>query len=284
MMTKIVVLGASGQLGNAIFKHLSAFHPFSVIGTSRRYQNKNGLVRFNPFKDDWLLLGKVDVVINCIGVIKPSLNNGYYKVHCELVSILIKNRKALGNPMIVQLSALGASDKHSIPFLKTKGIADRLLLSEPKVCTPNTMLVKKLKMVKVLLRIYNNLLFVPKGMLDYKIQPVLVDDLLEVIYKVIYFRLPVNIINVVGKEAISYRDLFSKYCSQKPIRFKEVSRKITDYLITNFVDPFLPFVINAEQYQLLFANNTADESFVENILDRPVASTNAFWQQQLLKL
>jgi dTDP-4-dehydrorhamnose reductase len=80
---KIVILGASGMLGNAIYRHLSENHTFNVYGTvrSENYLNFfNEKLRANleskidvtnlPGLNSYLEKVKPDVVINCIGVIK----------------------------------------------------------------------------------------------------------------------------------------------------------------------------------------------------------------------
>ena len=58
---KIIVLGATGQIGSIIYNGLS--QRYEVIGTSRNHHSD--LAKFDPFHDDWSILGKADVLINC---------------------------------------------------------------------------------------------------------------------------------------------------------------------------------------------------------------------------
>ena len=72
-MEKVLVLGSTGMLGSAVVKILSTSNA-EVLGTSR--QDKNNIAFkadldsienvFKSFKPDW--------IINCIGIIKPYIN------------------------------------------------------------------------------------------------------------------------------------------------------------------------------------------------------------------
>lgn len=81
---KILVLGASGMLGNAVFKYFSSDGDYSVFGAVRNISavpklinlNRSGLIHIPDFHDDELLKMflkiKPDVVINCIGIVKQA--------------------------------------------------------------------------------------------------------------------------------------------------------------------------------------------------------------------
>src|SRR5687768_12716229 len=102
---KIMILGASGQIGSVIYGALKASN--NVVGTSRRQSGE--FLKFDPFKDDWSALGKCQVLINCIGQIEATSTFKFYKIHVELTQLMLKNRGLIGNPRIIQISALGAS-------------------------------------------------------------------------------------------------------------------------------------------------------------------------------
>lgn len=82
-MVKILVLGASGMLGNAVFRYFSESQGFETIGTLRsgralpffsELQRRNLLVNIDVENFDSLSFAfatvKPDVVINCIGLVK----------------------------------------------------------------------------------------------------------------------------------------------------------------------------------------------------------------------
>lgn len=78
-MGKVLILGATGMLGNACEKLFLHSSKNDVISTSRN-QNGNS-VQFDAKTDPVeVLIEKVepDWIINCIGVIKPHINEGLY--------------------------------------------------------------------------------------------------------------------------------------------------------------------------------------------------------------
>jgi dTDP-4-dehydrorhamnose reductase len=74
---KILVLGATGMLGNVVLEYLSGVDGFVVAGTSTSTSEK--FLNFNVLTtslDDVIGEFKPDWVINCIGKIKPEINEG----------------------------------------------------------------------------------------------------------------------------------------------------------------------------------------------------------------
>ena len=170
---RTVVLGASGQIGKIIYEELKKSH--EVIGTSRNSSSE--LLQFDPFKDSWSVLGKADVLVNCVGQIEATKEFSFQKIHIELTKLIIQNRERLGNPRIIQISALGASKLSELEFFKTKGIADDQLLKNSNtvivrpsiICTHKTMMVRKMQVLYSISRFTNGLLIVPSSFLDHMI-------------------------------------------------------------------------------------------------------------------
>jgi dTDP-4-dehydrorhamnose reductase len=78
-MNKILVLGSTGMLGRMVSEYFSQFPEYELFQTFRSIQN-NKLVnnhKFNAMTDSLELLIeklKPDYLINCIGIIKPEIN------------------------------------------------------------------------------------------------------------------------------------------------------------------------------------------------------------------
>lgn len=94
---KVLIFGAAGMLGYSIFKNLSDYSQFDVIGTVRSIEGKEGF--FSDCLDqiiknidvgdisvvgDLISKNKPDVVINCIGLIKQY---SISKQHVDAVRI-----------------------------------------------------------------------------------------------------------------------------------------------------------------------------------------------------
>jgi dTDP-4-dehydrorhamnose reductase len=74
-LKKVLILGATGMLGSACVKVLATHPDLEVIGTSRIFDPK--FVEFDASKDDISRLlnqTKPNWIINCIGIIKPYIN------------------------------------------------------------------------------------------------------------------------------------------------------------------------------------------------------------------
>ena len=74
-MKKVLILGATGMLGSACKSVISNSEILEVVGTSRN--SKTGHFKFDAAKDDiaaMMSAVKPDWIVNCIGVIKPHIN------------------------------------------------------------------------------------------------------------------------------------------------------------------------------------------------------------------
>ncbi len=77
--SRIVVLGATGMLGSAVYLYLRDRGKFEVRGTHRavhRVPYQGELHFYDPLRDERIekFAGRGDSVVNCIGVIKPYVN------------------------------------------------------------------------------------------------------------------------------------------------------------------------------------------------------------------
>ena len=278
---KIVVLGAKGQVGSVVFAGLMKTH--NVVGTSR--SASDALLTFDPFIDDWALLGKVDTIINCIGQIEPTSTSSFEHVHVGLIKILLLNRAKIGNPRIVQISALGAAVDHRNDFLRTKGIADELLLKQPDtvilrpsiVCTHRTTLVRKMLMLSKIAG-YTGMICLPLRIRQTRIQPVMPGDLADGIKAVLTPRHE-RIINIVGPDAISVDYLLKQLITVRHQRllFLDVPERLMNIFVNQVIARSFPRLINAQQYELLHDDNIADPQPARQLLGRPLESVQNFF-------
>jgi uncharacterized protein YbjT (DUF2867 family) len=203
----------------------------------------------------------------------------------------MQNRSLIGNPKILQISALGAGETDGIKFLRTKGISDKILLESKNtyvirpsiICTPGTMLVRKFKMLKKLIVGLRHYLVVPKGFLESQVQPLMIADLVDVVKKISIKADNERIIDVVGPEKLSFGDLLSMAAKtfNHPLKIKTLNKGVVTSLVKYLVSPLFPNLISFEQYQLLFTDNVAQSEVMERILGRKPASTVEFWEKEL---
>lgn len=292
------MLGANGQLGTPVLKRLLQDYPqaqvvgcvrsesmASVPGGSNYAQH---LLPFNPFTDEWTRLGKVDVLVNCIGIIRETAALDFVQAHIGLTELMLQHRELLGNPRLIQLSALGAALGSPSRFLNTKAQADMQLLKHENVvvvrpsivCTPNTMLSRKLQMLKKLCRLTFGVLPFPERLLHTKLQPVMVEDVAELISLLCLQNSHAGIIEVGGPKAYTLQQLIAMV----PTCTKVIPVPHTLFeAILPVVTTLFPALLDKEQLLLLRQDNTADNSISERVLGRKMADTAPFWMEELEK-
>lgn len=121
MKTRILVLGTTGMLGHAIFKHFSAKAGYEIFGTVRSTGKVSTI--FTPDEQKFLINGieaanfdslieafaiaKPDIVINCIGIIKQSPDAANYYNSININSFLphrIARLCAINNARMIHIS------------------------------------------------------------------------------------------------------------------------------------------------------------------------------------
>lgn len=283
---RIVVLGASGQIGSVVYDALRKHH--EVVGTSRK--KSTDLIQFDPFRDNWTVLPKSDIIVNCVGQIEATAGFSFFKIHAELTQRIIENRKAMGNPRIIQISALGASAKHKVEFLRTKGVADDYLLQHVDtvvvrpsiVCTHRTMIVKKMLMILRASKYTLGLVFVPKGFLDSRLQPVMPQDLSALVDILCTTNNLPKVIHAVGRERLTFHDIMNMMFQTKGKSYTllQIPKFLMDVIVRYGVSVLFPELINSQQYQLLFEDNIADCAVAERLLGTPLTPVKQFFRNE----
>lgn len=136
---RILILGATGFIGNALFNALVSEH--EVIAGSRfpiAGYDKWRKVDFNNLNNIDGLLDNVDMVINAIGI----ASGDFSKIQTESPLQIFQACKAK-DIKIINISAIGAEkEKPLTPFLRSKKIADDYILTHTmgKVIYPGIVL------------------------------------------------------------------------------------------------------------------------------------------------
>lgn len=293
---RIGIIGAGGTVGSTLSQYLAQHTPHEVLRLGRT-QSKHAEGTYTLFdfsNEDWSSLGRFDVIVNCAGIIRESRYDDFHHVHVELVKTLLANRVRLGNPRIIQISALGASQEHQIAFLRTKGIADDLLGANPDtyilrpsiLCLPDNLLVQKFKWLVFMSRILMHRPIVPTGFLETRIQPVMGDDLGETVKLLCEHSSESRIIAVVGKDQLSFKQLLEITVGfeKKKLFPIEIPKKLIEPVTKNFISVWFPELINYDQFSLLFNDNVASPATMENLIGREASSTLEFWKEEFKEI
>lgn len=282
---KILVLGASGQVGREVFAFLRG-RGHEVTGTSR--SGGKDLLQFDPYSEAWHILPRVDALVNCIG----QMDNGQrslYEAHVVITQRMLEHRKQLGSPRVVQVSAVGADPESSIEYARTKGIADTLLLREPDtavirpsiICTHDTMLVQKMRMLRTISRYLANTILVPGAFMTTLLQPVLIEDVCGGIELLCMNPLHQRVITAVGSDRFTLANLITMLTppGKPPIRVFALPGLLTNTLVQGMSFLF-PRILSKQQYELLKNDNIGDAAAFGNFLGYPPASSRPFFEKE----
>lgn len=293
---RIGIIGAGGTVGSTLSAYLAQNTPHEIVrlGRTQTKHSEGTFTLFDFSNEDWSALGRFDVIVNGAGIIRESRYDDFHHVHVELVKTLLANRVRLGNPRIIQISALGANQEHQIAFLRTKGIADDLLGANPDtyilrpsiLCLPDNLLVQKFKWLVFMSRILMNRPIVPTGFLETRIQPVMGDDLGETVKILCETATETRIIPVVGKDQLSFKQLLETTVGfeKKKLFPIEIPKKLIEPVTKNFISVWFPELINYDQFSLLFNDNVASPTIMEHLIGREASSTVEFWKEEFKEI
>ncbi|TND10659.1 MAG: NADH dehydrogenase [Bacteroidetes bacterium] len=294
---RIIILGANGQLGREIYSMLDQKMPGAEIIAAVRKKHlhfegctgdrQHRSVVFDLFADDFGKLGKADLLINCIGSITGKTENDFRKIHVGVTQLILRHREKLGNPRIIQLSALGADKNSESLFMRSKAEADELLLQHKDVlvirpsivCTPGTRIIKKTETLKKIAVLFFNCIPFPAGALETEIQPVLARDLAELVWRCAENMPEEKIIEATGPEIITLRSLLKT--AIPAARIIPVNQRFCDGFYA-IAAPLIRRWMSEEEWLLLRGKNTGTNRAMEKTLGRKPGSTDAFWQEELL--
>jgi uncharacterized protein YbjT (DUF2867 family) len=134
---KILVLGASGLIGRFVTDDLRA-RGFSVVGVARRLSasQKSGpldlelpVMSMEAAQLARLLRDhRIDVVVNCLGVLQDGPGSDTTAVHCDFVARLLQAIRESDRAIrLVHISIPGTTETDRTAFSTTKRVAERLI-------------------------------------------------------------------------------------------------------------------------------------------------------------
>jgi uncharacterized protein YbjT (DUF2867 family) len=127
----ILICGASGFLGRALEKHLTATGHRVVRGLRRPQAAGERHFDFAADTSAWAeRLAGIDAVINCVGIFTESHGKSFFDLHQHGPQQLFAACVAAGVRRVVQVSALGTADG-MVPYFTSKRAADEFLMQLP---------------------------------------------------------------------------------------------------------------------------------------------------------
>ncbi len=285
---RIAILGGTGQIGAVISRELQLKFPEAeILSCSRSGKGINGC-SFNVYQKDWTVLGKLDVLINAVGIIEEKGENTFRKIHVGIVNKMVVEREKLGNPKIIHVSVLGSNKDSPSKYASTKGTADNILKTQENwviirpsfVCTSGTTIVQKVKMLHKISKISFGLLPIPAHFLTAKFQPVMGEDVAHICIESIRQNLSEKVIYATGSEFYTLED-WLRTIGKGRIRLVKIPKWLIDRPFRLLIR-VIPQIMNTDQYLLLGEDNTHDNVEMIKVLGRRPLDTKQFWEDELV--
>ena len=289
-----LIFGGSGQIGRHLIRKLTK-NNYKVTVVTRNLHQKGyvmktqanagyiDIVEANIFDEAKIrkLFSKTDICINLIGILYEGRHGNTFKnIHSIFPSILAKLCKEYKVQQFIHLSALGINNAIDSEYAKSKlegEINIQKNFSLATILRPSVVYSVDDKFTTNFMTLLSRLPFFPlyyNG--ETKFSPIHCSDLTDVIYHVISKNIYSKIIECVGPEIISLKEilkkllkLISKNRFLIPLPF--FAAKISAKLFQLFPEPLL----TVDQLILLKYDNIPSNKYQTNF-DMGVPSTRIF--------
>tara|TARA_B100001175_G_scaffold308037_1_gene307986 strand:+ start:442 stop:1425 length:984 start_codon:yes stop_codon:yes gene_type:complete len=278
-----LIFGGSGQIGRNLIRKLTK-NNYRVTVVTRNIHQKSyiiktqanagyiDIVEANIFDEKKIreLFKKSDICINLIGILfEQKKGNTFKNIHSVFPSLLAKLCKEYNLKHFIHLSALGVNDATDSNYAKSKLDGENNILKNFPLATilrPSivysvddnftTNFMTLLKRLPILPLYYSG---------NTKFSPIHCSDLTDIIHYVISKNIYSKIIECVGPEIISFKELLERlsilirkkiFLIPVPLLLAEFSTK----LFERFPNP----LITSDQLRLLKYDNIASKKYKTN--------------------
>tara|TARA_B100002052_G_C15801261_1_gene561222 strand:- start:234 stop:1208 length:975 start_codon:yes stop_codon:yes gene_type:complete len=224
----ILIFGCSGQIGRSIVRKLTKDN-YIVTAVTRNIHQKGiilktlgnagfiNIVEAKIFEEKKIreLFKKADICINLVGILyEQKKRNTFKNIHTVFPSLLAKLSKEYSLKHFIHLSALGINEAVDSDYAKSKLQGENEILKNFPLATilrPSIVYSVEDSFTTSFMSLLNKLPFFP---LYYsgksRFAPIHVSDLTNTIYHVISNNIYSKIIECVGPEIMSFREILER--------------------------------------------------------------------------
>ena len=223
-----LIFGASGQIGRHLIRKLTK-NNYKVTAVTRNFHQKAyvlktqanagyiDIVETNIFNESKIkdLISKTDVCINLIGILfEKGKFNTFYNIHTVFPSLISKLCKEYNVQQFIQLSALSIDQAKDSDYAKSKlegEINIKNNFPNATILRPSVVVSVDDRLSTSFMTLLNRLPIFPlyyNG--NTKFMPIHVSDLTEIIYQVILKNITSTIIECVGPETMTLKEMLQK--------------------------------------------------------------------------
>ena len=218
---KIIITGANGFVATNIRKYLSEKN-IDIISISRndfrKFKNEEKIISKNY--EEKIILPVIKnsyALIHLIGIGNQSVETDFNTINTDITRHVINLCKKAKIKKIIYTSGLGVSSDSSLGYFISKYNAEKLIIDsglDYTIFRPSYIVGKNDLLTKYLKKQIKNKIIEIPGSGTYSIQPIYINDVVQIIFKsIIESKFKNKIIDLVGPDYISfikYVKLFSK--------------------------------------------------------------------------
>jgi len=278
-----LIFGGSGQIGRNLIRKLTK-NNYKVTVVTRNIHQKSykiktqanagyiDIVEANIFDETKIreLFKKADICINLIGILfEKKKGNSFKNIHSIFPSILAKLSKEYNLKHLIHISALGINEAKDSSYAKSKLEGESNIFKNFPLATvlrPSIVYSSDDNFTTNFMTLLNRLPFFPiyyNG--ETKFSPIHCSDLTNVIFDVISKNIYSKIIECVGPEIITFKEILQKLLiltNKKrllvpvPLPLAEISARILEIM----PQP----ILTMDQLKLLKYNNVLSGKYKSN--------------------
>ena len=278
-----LIFGGSGQIGRHLIRKLTK-NGFKVTVVTRNIHQKGYLIKTqgnagyieiveaNIYDETKIrsLFKEADICINLVGILfEKKGGNSFKNIHALFPSILAKLCKEYGLKQFIHLSALGINEANDSEYAKSKLEGEKNIMNYFPLATilrPSVVYSVDDNFTTNFMTVLKNLPIFPlyySG--NTKFMPIHCSDLVEVIFQVISKNIHSNILECVGQEIISFKEILerlSKLIDKKTI-FISLPTSIA-FLTAKFFQISPNPLLTGDQLRLLKYDNVSSGKYKTN--------------------
>ena len=278
-----LIFGGSGQIGRHLIRKLTKnnikvtvvtrnIHQKSYIIKTQGNAGYIDIVEANIYDEKKIrdLFKKADICINLIGILfEKKRGNTFYNIHTVFPSLLAKLSQEYKLKNFIHLSALGINDAKDSKYAKSKLDGEKNILNSFPLATilrPSIVYSVDDNFTTNFMTLLSRLPVFP---LYYsgktKFTPIHCSDLTDVIYHIISNNINSNIIECIGPEVITFKNILERllklinkktFLLPTPLPIASISAKIFQL----FPNPLL----TEDQLRLLKYDNILSKKYKNN--------------------
>ena len=299
--TEILVFGASGQIGRHLLRKLTK-KDFKVTVVTRNIHAKAYILK-SQANAGWINIVELetinyeklseifknkDICINLVGILNEKNKSSFHNIHCLLPQKLAELSKKNNLEQFIHLSALGIEEAKESKYAyskyngenEIKKIFDKYVILRPSLVYSvddkfTTMLMSMLKLFPLFPIYY-------EGKTIF--HPIHVSDMCEIIEHVILNEVNSEIIECIGPEKITFKEILEKLLKTLEIKRLLVPTPLyLAILLANFFELLMKNpLLTKDQLILLKSNNSPSGKYKTN-LDLNINSDLKYFDKEILK-